>query len=109
MNEIFMQVGDFLIGQNEIIMAVHKKERGLVEIWVGKPDFAFFLNDQRGGSGNQLHEVLAHPAAIVSVVQTVSNPTHEKSRLLIRWFLRQSGASGHADGKANRAEAGELR
>ena len=107
MNEIFVEVGDLLIGKNEIVMAIHKKERGLVEIGVGKPDLAFFLNHQGGGAGNQLHQVLTNPAAIVSVVQAIPNTSHEEGRLLIGCLLCQTGASGDADAKPHPPEARE--
>ena len=94
MAQIFSQVFQLGLGQNEIVVAVHEKKRGLVQFRIGELQSPFFLDLERGGARNEFHQVLTDVAAIVSVVRTVANAPHEESGLLVIDGLGGSGEGG---------------
>jgi hypothetical protein len=73
---------------------VHEQEGRLEQVRVRQPDLALLLNLDGGGAGDQLHQLLPYPAAIVAVVRAVLYAAHEEGGLLVVGALAKGGEGG---------------
>ena len=72
-------------------MAVHEQKWGFEQVGIGQADLSFLLDFERGGARDQFHQVLANPAAIISVIGAVSYAAHEKGGLFVVGWLAGGG------------------
>src|SRR5712671_5885557 len=83
MTEVLLQILDLGGGQDEIIVAVHKEKWSFEEIGVREANLSFFLDFEGRCARNQFHEILADPAAVISIIGAIPHAAHEEGGLLV--------------------------
>src|SRR5207249_769905 len=82
--EIFSEVFQLRFGEHKVVVAVHEEKRRFEQLRIGQPQAALLLNFERGGAGDEAHEVLANPGTIVALVAgTVFDPAQEEGGLFV--------------------------
>src|SRR5947209_2488532 len=66
--QVFFQIFEFSRTENKIIVSIHEQKRRFVQVRIGQPYLAFFLDLERRGAGHQFHQVLAYSGAVVAVI-----------------------------------------